>query len=102
MKRNPYSVVIRIEMLKKRFLDGGALSCRDIAAQFDTSPKTAQRDIDFLRSYYGLTIDYDAKTRALYLAAPAPKCPPTLAVENPVIVPGRYPKKRKTSPPIPT
>lgn len=95
MKGNLYAVVIRIETIKKRFIDGGAMSCTDIASQFDISPKTAQRDIDFLRTFYGLSIDYDAQARVLYLSAPPPKYPPALESETVNEIRGRYPKNRK-------
>lgn len=66
-RAHTYAIVIRLETIKARLLAGGALSCTDIAAQFDISLKTAQRDINFLRSFYHLDIRYDAKLRALYV-----------------------------------
>ena len=97
MRQNTYAVVIRLETLKKRFTDGGALNCGDIAALFDISLKTAQRDIDFLRTFYGLSIAYDAKTRAFYLVAPPPPYPPPLDQAPAAEICGRYPKNRKTA-----
>jgi len=99
LKGNTYAVVIRIETIRKRLTDGGALNCGDIAALFDVSLKTAQRDIEFLRSFYGLTIDYDASRRALYLAAPAPPYPPPLDSDVSSSVRGRYPKKPERNAP---
>ena len=97
MRQNTYAVVIRLETLKKRFIDGGALNCGDIAALFDISLKTAQRDIDFLRTFYGLSISYDPKARALYLATPPPPYPPPLDQAPAAEICGRYPKNRKTA-----
>lgn len=37
LKRAISAVVIRIETIKKRLLDAGAMSCREIAAQLDFS-----------------------------------------------------------------
>lgn len=97
MRQNTYAVVIRLETLKKRFIEGGALNCGDIAALFDISLKTAQRDIYFLRAFYGLSIAYDAKARALYLAAPPPPYPPPLDQTPTAEMCSRYPKIRETA-----
>lgn len=63
----PYSktrrVIRRLEWITQALESG--INCTDIAAKFDVSPKTAQRDINFLRET--VRIGYDAKTRKFYL-----------------------------------
>src|SRR5205814_8155411 len=41
-------------------------NCRTIARELEVSPKTIQRDIDFMRDRLGLPIDYDAKRFGFY------------------------------------
>ena len=47
-------------------------NCKKLAALLETSPKTIQRDIDFMRDRLGLPIDYDQKRWGyFYFAEPA-------------------------------
>jgi predicted DNA-binding transcriptional regulator YafY len=41
-------------------------NCQTIARELEVSPKTIQRDIDFMRDRLGLPIDYDAKRFGFY------------------------------------
>ena len=41
-------------------------NCRKIAAELEVSPKTIQRDIDFMRDRLGLPIGYDAQKFGFY------------------------------------
>lgn len=41
-------------------------NCQKIATELEVSPKTIQRDIDFMRDRLGLPIDYDAKRFGFY------------------------------------
>ncbi|HEY2139447.1 MAG TPA: HTH domain-containing protein, partial [Chthoniobacterales bacterium] len=45
-------------------------NCRKIAAEFEVSPKTIQRDIDFMRYRLGLPIDYHPREFGFYYTEP--------------------------------
>ncbi len=52
-------------------------NCRKIAAEFETSTKTIQRDIDFMRDRLSLPIAYDSKRFGFYYEAkPQHSVPP--------------------------
>lgn len=57
-KKDTYHVIRRLEWIKNNLHRG--INCTDIAAQWDTTIKTAQRDIRFLRQFFGLRIGYDS------------------------------------------
>jgi hypothetical protein len=57
MKNDTYHVIRRLEWIKNNLHRG--INCTDIAAEWDTTIKTAQRDIRFLRQFFGLQIGYD-------------------------------------------
>jgi predicted DNA-binding transcriptional regulator YafY len=46
--------------LHARLQDEAYPNCRTMAAELEVSPKTVQRDIDFMRDQMGLPIEYDA------------------------------------------
>jgi len=41
-------------------------NCRQLSEELEVSPKTVQRDIDFMRDQLGLPIDYDARKFGFY------------------------------------
>jgi len=41
-------------------------NCSSFAKDYEVSPKTVQRDLDFLRDTWGAPLDYDAKERGYY------------------------------------
>jgi len=61
MKHDTYNIIRRLDWIRTN-LDSG-INCTGIAAHWDVSIKTAQRDIKFLRSYYGLRIEYDQQQK---------------------------------------
>jgi hypothetical protein len=56
-----YHIIRRLEWIKSALESG--INCTDIAAEWGVSTKTAQSDINFLRSFYGLKIMYDQKRK---------------------------------------
>ena len=60
-KNDTYHIIRRMDWITEALEHG--INCTDIAAKFDISTKTAQRDINFLRRK--MTIEYDAKNRIL-------------------------------------
>jgi len=63
-----YHIIRRLDWIRAAIESG--INCTDIAAHWDISKKTAQRDIDFLREYYKMNIGYNTKTRKFYQEAP--------------------------------
>ena len=46
------------------------VNCRSVADELEMSPRTIQRDIDFMRYQLDLPIDYDAKTHTFAYSRP--------------------------------
>jgi proteasome accessory factor B len=49
----------RMMRIHERIRAGAYPNCRKLASELEVSPKTVQRDIDFMRDRLGLPIDYD-------------------------------------------
>ena len=63
LSRPPLARMLRIhELLQTK----GPASCRVLAAELEVSPKTAQRDVDFMRDQLGLPIDYDVSAHGFF------------------------------------
>jgi predicted DNA-binding transcriptional regulator YafY len=56
LSRPPLARMLR---LHERLQAGDRPNCRSLAAELEVSPKTVQRDIDFMRDQLGLPLDYD-------------------------------------------
>ncbi len=65
MGKKIYNIIRRLDWIREN-MDRG-INCTDIAAEWDCSPKTASRDIGFLRSHYGLRIEYDQSKKYYFL-----------------------------------
>ena len=52
--------------LHERLQTGDRPNCRVLAGELEVSPKTVQRDIDFMRDQLGLPLDYDAVAHGFY------------------------------------
>lgn len=56
----------RMMRLHDQLRAGQFPNCRKVATNFETSPRTIQRDIDFMRDGLGLPIVYDARRFGFY------------------------------------
>lgn len=63
--RRPYQ---RMFTIHKAISDGGYPNCSTLARQLEVTPKTIQRDIDFMRDNFGIVIEYDDKRHGFYQA----------------------------------
>ena len=72
VKRPPLARMKRIlELLQ----EGTYPNCTTIAQMLETSPKTATRDVDFMRDSLELPIEYDDKRHGFYLTEPVERFP---------------------------
>ena len=62
-------------MLHAQLKSGEYPNCRKIAEHLEVSPKTVQRDIDFMRDRLGLPIEYDALRFGFYYSEPVTSFP---------------------------
>jgi proteasome accessory factor B len=56
----------RMILLHERLQSGERPNCRQLASELEVSPKTVQRDLDFMRDRLGLPIEYDAGAHGFY------------------------------------
>jgi predicted DNA-binding transcriptional regulator YafY len=65
----------RMMQIHARLKDRRFPNCRKIAQQLEVSPKTIQRDIDFMRYRLGLPIEYDPLRFGFYYSEPVTAFP---------------------------
>jgi predicted DNA-binding transcriptional regulator YafY len=65
----------RMMQIHARLKDRRFPNCRKVAEQLEVSPKTIQRDIDFMRYRLGLPIDYDPLQFGFYYSEPVTSFP---------------------------
>jgi proteasome accessory factor B len=65
----------RMMQIHARLKDRHFPNCRKVAEQLEVSPKTIQRDIDFMRYRLGLPIDYDPLRFGFYYSEPVTSFP---------------------------
>ncbi len=63
LSRPPLARMLR---LHERLQTGSRPNCRSLASELEVSPKTVQRDIDFMRDQLGLPLEYDPVQRGFY------------------------------------
>jgi predicted DNA-binding transcriptional regulator YafY len=63
LSRPPLARMLR---LHERLQTGARPNCRSLAGELEVSPKTVQRDIDFMRDQLGLPLDYDPVARGFF------------------------------------
>ncbi len=56
----------RMLQIHERLQTGRRTNCRTLAAALEVSPRTIQRDIDFMRDQLGLPVDYDVVAHGFY------------------------------------
>ena len=69
---------LRIERmcaLRKLIAEGKHPNCRTMAEKLEVSPKTVQRDLDFMRDRMGLPIAYDQAKFGFAFTAPVTEFP---------------------------
>ncbi len=59
-------ILVRITRLHEEMEARRFPNCRTVARVLETSPKTIQRDLDFMRDQLGLPIAYDPKRYGFY------------------------------------
>jgi proteasome accessory factor B len=65
----------RMLRLHDRLKAGAFPNCRKLAGELEVSPKTIQRDIDFMRDRLGLPIEYDQLQFGFYYTEPVANFP---------------------------
>ena len=65
----------RMMRLHERLKAGVFPNCRKLATELEVSPKTIQRDIDFMRDRLGLPIEYDQLQFGFYYTEPVANFP---------------------------
>src|SRR5438105_13553794 len=65
----------RMMQIHARLKDRHFPNCRKVAQQLEVSPKTIQRDIDFMRYRLGLPIEYDPLRFGFYYSEPVSSFP---------------------------
>ena len=65
----------RMMQIHARLKDRHFPNCRKVAESLEVSPKTIQRDIDFMRYRLGLPIDYDPLQFGFYYSEPVTSFP---------------------------
>lgn len=61
--RRPYQ---RMFAIHRAISDGDYPNCSTLAKQLEVTPKTIQRDIDFMRDNFGVAIEYDGTRHGYY------------------------------------
>ena len=56
----------RMLQIHEHLQTGGRKNCRTLAASLEVSPRTIQRDIDFMRDQLGLPVEYDVVAHGFY------------------------------------
>lgn len=56
----------RMLQIHEHLQTGGRTNCRTLATTLEVSPRTIQRDIDFMRDQLGLPVDYDVVAHGFY------------------------------------
>ena len=56
----------RMLRIHEHLQNGHRTNCRTLAAALEVSPRTIQRDIDFMRDQLGLPVDYDVAAHGFY------------------------------------
>lgn len=60
----------RLLYIDKRLRDGGYPNCTTMAAEWEVSPKTIMRDLEYLRDELNAPVEYDARQHGYYYAEP--------------------------------
>jgi proteasome accessory factor B len=71
--------------LHARLQEDSFPNCRTMAAELEVSPKTIQRDIDFMRDQMGLPIEYDALRNGFHYTEPVTALPTIEVSEGEVV-----------------
>ena len=58
--------MVRMLQIHEHLQTGRRTNCRTLASALEVSPRTIQRDIDFMRDQLGLPVDYDVAAHGFY------------------------------------
>jgi proteasome accessory factor B len=75
----------RMMRLHARLQEESYPNCRTMAAELEVSPKTIQRDIDFMRDQMGMPIEYDALRNGFHYTQPVTGLPTIDVSEGEVV-----------------
>lgn len=75
----------RMLRLHERIKAASFPNCRKLAVEFEVSPKTIQRDVDFMRDRLGLPIEYDQLRFGFYYTEPVAHFPSIEVSEGEII-----------------
>ena len=70
--RRPYQ---RMFAIHRAISGGGYPNCSTLARELEVTPKTIQRDIDFMRDNFGVVIEYDDKRHGYHSVNGLPDFP---------------------------
>ena len=70
--RRPYQ---RMFAIHRAISKGGYPNCSTLAEELEVTPKTIQRDIDFMRDNFGVIIEYDDKRHGFHAVNGLPDFP---------------------------
>jgi predicted DNA-binding transcriptional regulator YafY len=71
--------------LHARLQEDSYPNCRTMAAELEVSPKTIQRDVDFMRDQMGMPIEYDALRNGFHYTEPVTSLPTIDVSEGEVV-----------------
>lgn len=80
--RPPVARMLRIHELIQ---EGGHPNCFSLATEFEVSPKTIQRDIDFMRDQLRLPLEYSALNRGFYYTRKVSSLPQVAMTEGEIV-----------------
>lgn len=80
--RPPYGRMLKIhaQLIEQRYPN-----CAKLAAELDTSSKTIQRDLDFMRDRYSLPIEFDASKNGYYYTEEVASFPSITVTEGELV-----------------
>lgn len=65
--RRPFA---RMQHIHEKLCAAAPINANIVARELETSARTIQRDLDFMRDSFGLPIEYDRSERTLYYSQP--------------------------------
>jgi predicted DNA-binding transcriptional regulator YafY len=77
--------MVRVMRLHSRLVANRFPNCRKLSSELEVSPKTIQRDIDYMRDQLGLPIEYDELKFGFYYTEPVTNFPTIKVSEGEVV-----------------
>lgn len=85
MKANKSQIRRLIELAERIRNQRAPVTCLSLAAEWEVSPKTVQRDIDFLRDQLNAPLDYDRKRKSFVFTEPTWSLPALPVSEGEIV-----------------